>query len=220
MEIFKKVAAVILLFSLSSCSNNLQKSKSISISGVKYKILKENIFWDIISTSREGMEGHDKQMRILLKEIAKLSQDEIIGFRLQSEKLLLKAHTSKMRCAGYLMTSECSDESFLYFKSWVISCGKETFYAAIKNPDILNGQDFGINMDYMYEDFMYLPFSASNSKLETTHLFFRQNGVFKNEKEYPSININWNSNSPETISLLCPNLFERFKDRMFCEMGQ
>ena len=66
-----------------------------------------------------------------------MSPKEMIGFRLYTDKLLYDTYNSEMWCAGYIMNEGCSDDSFEYFRNWVISRGKDTYLKAKENPDYL-----------------------------------------------------------------------------------
>ena len=45
-----------------------------------------------------------------------------------------------MWCAAYIMNGGCSDDSFEYFRLWVISRGKDVYQKAKANPDTLISQ--------------------------------------------------------------------------------
>ncbi|MEM1122019.1 MAG: DUF4240 domain-containing protein, partial [Bacteroidota bacterium] len=132
----------------------------ISNLGKISKMLDENKFWEIVAKSLKNSNNEDEQRAQLINEITKLSPQEMIGFRLRTDKLLYDTYNSEMWCAGYLMNGGCSDDGFEYFRCWVISRGKETFYEAKENPDILITEVVGDKYDYDFECFWYVALDA------------------------------------------------------------
>jgi len=92
------------------------------------EMLDETIFWNIVDSSVKNTKNQDAQERFLVKEIEKLTPKQMIGFRLRTDKLLYDTYNSEMWCAGYIMNGGCSDDGFEYFRNWIISRGKDTYY--------------------------------------------------------------------------------------------
>ena len=128
------------------------------------KMLDENIFWNIIDLSLKNTSNIDDQEIFLVQEIEKLTPEEIIGFRLRTDKLLYDTYNSEMWCAGYLMNGGCSDDGFEYFRNWVISRGKDVYLNAKKNPDTLISEVLEENDEYDFESFWYVAIDALKNK--------------------------------------------------------
>ena len=91
------------------------------------EILDEDLYWKIVEQSLKNSIDQDQQEQFLIKRLQKLTPTQIIGFRLRTDKLLYDTYNSEMWCAGYIMNGGCSDDSFEYFRCWVISRGKEIY---------------------------------------------------------------------------------------------
>ncbi|MEW5677229.1 DUF4240 domain-containing protein [Flavobacterium enshiense] len=174
------------------------------------EMLDENIYWNIITTSLKKTDNQDDQEQSLINEIEKLTPKEIIGFRLRTDKLLYDTYNSEIWCAGYIMNGGCSDDSFEYFRNWVISRGKETYYKAKENPDSLISEVNGDMEYYDFEGFWYVALEAFNRKTGKDLYDYIDNDNFKtNEGNYPQINFNWEEEEPESMRRICPQLFDK-----------
>ena len=174
------------------------------------EMLDEGKFWNIIDLSLKKSKSEDEQESFLIKEIEKLDPTEIIGFRLRTDKLLYDTYTSEMWCAGYIMNRGCSDDSFEYFRNWIISRGQETYINAKKNPDSLiqeciDGKDF-----YDFESFWYVALNAFQNKTGKDLYDYIGDDFTTCEKNYSQIEFNWKEEKPDTMKTICPKLFDKF----------
>lgn len=175
------------------------------------EMLDENAFWDIIDRSLKSTGSQEEQEQFLVKEIKKLSPKEIIGFRLRTDKLLTDSYTSEMWCAGYIMNGGCSDDGFEYFRNWVISRGKETYYKATKNPDQLITETTSSPKIYEFEGFWYVALNAFKYKTGKELYDYIDYEKFKTtEGNYPTIKFNWKEEDPESMKKICPKLYGKF----------
>ena len=175
------------------------------------KMLDENIFWNIIDLSLKNTNNIDDQEIFLVQEIEKLTPEEIIGFRLRTDKLLYDTYNSEMWCAGYLMNGGCSDDGFEYFRNWVISRGKDVYLNAKKNPDTLISEVLEENDEYDFESFWYVAIDALKNKTGKDLYDYIDYDNFKTrEGNYPEFEFNWEEEKPETMKSICPKLFEKF----------
>jgi hypothetical protein len=173
------------------------------------EMLDEAIFWNIVDSSVRNTKTQDEQERFLVQEIEKLTPKQIIGFRLRTDKLLYDTYNSEMWCAGYLMNGGCSDDGFEYFRNWIISRGKETYYKAKENPDTLiseftEGVDF-----YEFEGFWYVALTAFENKTGKDLYDYIAEDFKTNEGNYPNFEFTWKEEEPETMKAICPKLFEK-----------
>ena len=134
----------------------------------------------------------------------------MIGFRLRTDKLLYDTYNSEMWCAGYIMNGGCSDDGFEYFRNWVISRGKETYYKARQNPDnLISEADKGADM-YEFESFWYVALEAFEQKTGRDLYDYIDDEHFKTkEGNYPHIEFTWQEEKPESMKKICPQLFEK-----------
>ena len=203
---------------VSSCANQSQNSNSIkkmeqidiSNLGKISEMLEEEKFWGIVSKSLENSDDEYQQEENLINEIAKLSPKEMIGFRLRTDKLLHDTYNSEMWCAGYIMNGGCSDDGFEYFRNWVISRGKETYYEAKENPDNLIKEVTEDKDEYEFESFWYVALEAFNRRTGKDLYDYIDYDEFKTrEGNYPQFEFNWEEEKPETMKAICPRLFDK-----------
>lgn len=177
------------------------------------KMLDENLYWNIINKSLKNTGGFDGQEQYLINEIKNLTPEEMIGFRLRTDKLLSDTYNSEMWCAGYIMNGGCSDDGFEYFRNWVISRGKETYYKAKENPDNLiieadKHYDF-----YEFESFWYVALEAFKQKTgKEPYDYIDYDNFRTREGHYQQFKFTWDENDPESMKKICPRLFEKFRN--------
>lgn len=173
-------------------------------------MLDEELYWSIIDQSLHNSHNQDEQAAFLVKAIGQLTPKQMIGFRLRTDKLLYDTYTSDMWCAAYIMNQGCSDDSFEYFRNWVISRGKAVYYAAKANPDSLISE---VNEEadmYDFEDFWYVANDAFQQKTGKDLYDFIDYEHFKTkEGQYPEIQFTWEEDEPESMRKICPKLFAK-----------
>lgn len=175
------------------------------------EMLDEDLFWSIIDQSLKNTNNQDQQEQFLIREISKLTPKQMVGFRLRTDKLLYDTYNSEMWCAAYIMNGGCSDDAFEYFRNWLISRGKETFYSAKQNPDNLIDV---VNPDeeyYEFEGFWYVALEAFQRTTKTElYDYIDEENFQTKEGHYPQFEFNWEEDDPESMKLICPRLFARF----------
>jgi hypothetical protein len=182
-------------------SNNLTKTS---------EMLDENLYWQIVQESLKNSGTQDGQQEYLVRRLQKLNPKDIVGFRLRTDKLLHDTYNSEMWCAGYIMNGGCSDDSFEYFRNWVISRGKDVYYSAKQNPDTLIEQVDEDAEFYDFEDFWYVALGAFKNKTGKDLYDFIDDDNFKfKEGHYPNFDFTWQEENPESMKAICPNLFDR-----------
>lgn len=173
------------------------------------KMLDEDRFWEVVAKSLAESNDEEEQRDFLISEISKLSPEDMVGFRLRTDKLLYDTYTSEMWCAGYILNGGCSDDGFEYFRNWVISRGKETYYKAKENPDSLINEVSEDQDEYEFESFWYVALDAFKNKTGKELYDYIDNENFKtNEGNYPNFEFNWSEDEPESMEKVCPRLFE------------
>lgn len=173
------------------------------------EMLDETTFWNIVEASLTSTKNQDAQERFLVKEIEKLTPKEMIGFRLRTDKLLYDTYNSEMWCAGYIMNEGCSDDGFEYFRNWVISRGKDTYYKAKENPDSLISEFVEGTEYYDFESFWYVALTAFENKTGKELYDYIADDFKTNEGNYPNFDFTWKEEEPETMKAICPKLFDK-----------
>ena len=191
-----------------------QKPSVIDIEGLSKtsKMLSEDEFWSFIKKSLVETDSQEEQCNALIEQIGTLTPEEIIGFRLRTDKLLYDTYSSEMWCAGYIMNGGCSDDSFEYFRLWVISRGKDVYYAAKSNPDTLIKEVSEDKEYYEFEDFWYVALEAfKNMTGKDLYDYIDYDNFVTREGKYPQLNPTWKEEDSESMKKICPKLFERFQ---------
>lgn len=174
------------------------------------KMMEEHQFWQIVEASLQNTDSEKAQEAYLVQTLKVLSLEEIIGFKLRTNKLLAKSFTSELWCAGYILNGGCSDDGFEYFRNWLISRGRTLFESAIINPDILVSEINSEEEEFEFESFWYVALEAFEQKTgkEAFDYIDYYNFTTK-EGSYPTINFNWEEDKPETMKAICPQLFQK-----------
>ncbi|MBN8694003.1 MAG: DUF4240 domain-containing protein [Bacteroidetes bacterium] len=206
MNLFKK------FFNSKELKNNSENSNSTELVKTA-EMLDEDLFWKIIEKSLKNTSDQDSQEQFLIKEIGSLTPKQIIGFRLRTDKLLYDTYNSEMWCAGYIMNCGCSDDSFEYFRNWIISRGKQAYYNAKQEPDtLINEVIEGVEF-YDFESFWYVALEAFQQKTGKDLYDFIDYDNFKHcEGNYPPINFTWEEENGESMRKICPRLFAKFAE--------
>ncbi len=171
--------------------------------------LSESTFWEIIHKSLKNSTNQEEQLEVITNELEKLSISDIIGFKLCFDLLLNKSYTSELWCAAYLMNEGCSDDTFDYFRSWLISRGEKTYYEAVKNPDKLIDEVSSDIEIYEFEDLDYVPNTVFENKTELEIHDYINDDFYKHNNR-PEIEFNWEEENDASLQKICPNLFEYF----------
>ena len=108
--------------------------------------METNFFWGVIGKCREASRkkslrgkgfDQDRFVEHLAHELKALSTEEIITFNNLILEFVKKAYRWDLWDAAYLIKGGCSDDSFHYFRLWLIAQGESVYTAALENPDSL-----------------------------------------------------------------------------------
>lgn len=95
--------------------------------------MNESQFWMMI----EEMPDKDDPLVWLVQELSKKTEDEIADYEIQFQTAFNKSYTSNLWGAAYVIMGGCSDDSFDFFRGWLIAQGKKVFVETIENPEYL-----------------------------------------------------------------------------------
>lgn len=164
-----------------------------------------NKFWELIETSRKkGKKDLERQTEILVKELSKLSIEEIYQFDNILKRHLIDSYNSELWAAAYIINGGCSDDGFEYFRGWLIAQGRKTYENALNDPQslakIVSDDEAG---EAEFEDILYVCSDAYSLKTSGTDDFNNN----EEQAHYPEIEINWDDDSLETMF---PKLVKKF----------
>lgn len=176
------------------------------------EMLDEATYWNIIDNSIKNSSNQADQEVVLIADLEKLSPKEIVGFRLRTDKLLFDTYNQELWCAAYIVNNGSTDGGFDYFRSWLISKGKDAYYSAVKSTDaILKIIDASEEEEYEFEAFGYVAVSAFKAVTNQELFDYIDYDKFTtNDENYPILKFTWNVDEPETMQKVCPKLYERF----------
>lgn len=127
-------------------------------------------FWSLIEGARAGRrrlpwarpdpdEDRDEHFERVKAALRELSNHDLITFKVWLDAQIGRAYRWDLWDAAYLLMGGCGDDSFEYFRCWLIAQGRDAFESALRDPDTL--ADLPIRGDPMnvchFESFMYAP---------------------------------------------------------------
>jgi hypothetical protein len=97
-----------------------------------------NKFWQIVEAARDaaGADG-DARVGALRERLSALPPAELQDFQDHYDLLHDRAYRWDLWAAAYIMNGGCSDDGFHYFRDWLISEGRQTYEAALRDPESL-----------------------------------------------------------------------------------
>ncbi len=90
----------------------------------------ENVFWELIEECRKEPDI----VEYLIGRLESLKTREIINYKKFETRLMRQAYRWELWAVAFIMMSGCGDDSFEYFRAWLISRGRAHFEAALKDP--------------------------------------------------------------------------------------
>ncbi|CCE00652.1 DUF4240 domain-containing protein [Bradyrhizobium sp. STM 3809] len=95
-------------------------------------------FWSIIGRAGAASGGDPAaQCEALAAALRELSLGQIIGFEVAFRRYLNQAYSWDLWGAAYVIHGGCSDDSFEYFRRWLVTRGQDVYEAAMADPDSL-----------------------------------------------------------------------------------
>lgn|GEM_PF-1331981 len=93
-------------------------------------------FWSLLAKGRKrgATSACDCCVARYLK---KLSDEEVFAFGLMLYEKVCDLNTWRIWGAGEVIMPSMSDDSFHYFRTWIVGCGKEAYELAMREPDAL-----------------------------------------------------------------------------------
>src|SRR5687767_3645789 len=97
-------------------------------------------FWKLIEKTHQNSNGApDKQAELLIDELAKLSETDILSYQSILDDMVDKAYIGELWDVAFIMASGwgCSDDGFMDFRAWLIGQGQVVFEKALSDPESL-----------------------------------------------------------------------------------
>jgi len=118
----------------------------------------------VIDFAHQQAKGNEQVYEaLIIKTLEQYSPEEIIEFECLLEQQLLAVDDFKVMAAQKIIEGSVTDDSYLYFRCWLISQGKSVFEEALRNPDSLASTDTeGVVAEF--EPLLYVTTQAYKNK--------------------------------------------------------
>ena len=115
-------------------------------------------FWQIIERAARSDHDPDAHIEALQMVLRDLSPEQIISFEIAFRRYLNKAYTWDLWGAAYVVHGGCSDDSFEYFRRWLVSRGRDVYEPALGAPDSLAQMEVRPGPDgaWQFEEIYYV----------------------------------------------------------------
>src|SRR3569833_438309 len=115
-------------------------------------------FWQIIERAAQLDGDSDTHMEALRVALRELSVEEVISFEVAFRRYLNEAYKWDLWGAAHVVHGGCSDDSFGYFRRWLVSRGRDVYEAALRDPDSLAQLNVrpGADDDWQFEEIYYV----------------------------------------------------------------
>ena len=95
-------------------------------------------FWLLLDNAVKVANGNDLVKEIFLSAVLeKHALEEIKNFEIAFRQCIFDADDYKVMAAQKIITTYVSDDSYLYFRCWLIGQGRQVYTETLKNPDYL-----------------------------------------------------------------------------------
>jgi hypothetical protein len=107
-----------------------------------------NAFWALVDDTRaEAREASpdsvvEQHVETLAEALEELSDDDVRAFYRQLMAARARANSWDLWAAAHLALGGASDDTFLDFRNWLISLGRETFERVLADPDAVAGLEW------------------------------------------------------------------------------
>ncbi|GAB3303406.1 DUF4240 domain-containing protein [Hymenobacter tenuis] len=119
----------------------------------------KNEFWQLIDAAKKASNGDQTlQEKALINSLATYEPEHIIDFECILREYLIEADDFGIMAAQKILDGYVSDDTYLYFRCWLIGQGESVFRAALDKPDTL-----AMVLDAGYQDFEELLYVATTA---------------------------------------------------------
>lgn len=119
-------------------------------------------FWKLIEQTR-GTGGCEEHAENLSEVLGRMPPQEIVDFDKLFHARLDEAYRWDLWAVAYIVMGGCSDDSFEYFRCWLIGQGRAYFEAALRDPERA-ADNLAPGDDAEGEDLLYAAASAYESR--------------------------------------------------------
>lgn len=156
-NIIFNISIILVALTLSNVSHAMDQSK----------------FWSIIEHTKQVSQGEqDRQIDALKKELYLLPENELIEFTYIYYEQKDGAYHWDLCAAVKIINGFCSDDTFDYFRDWLIAQGQEAYVGALEDPETLMGIAIPYNTEF--EAFRYVMSDVYREKYDKDILSYEE----------------------------------------------
>ncbi|MET3032471.1 DUF4240 domain-containing protein [Flavobacterium johnsoniae] len=140
------------------------KSKKIASEFIKGNKMDKDEFWKIIDYSIANSKNDKlEQEKTIVEKLSAYNPEQIIEFEIILRQLIIQADDFKIMGAQKIIEGYVSDDSYLYFRCWLIGKGEEIYKETIRNPDVLS-DSISREDEFDFEELLYVSTKAYKIK--------------------------------------------------------
>jgi len=127
--------------------------------------MNRQLFWEIIEKAKNGSKGNmHRQQELLIGQLSKLSDEDILNFYTIQCFYYDAADKERIIIACAIVNDGTSDDSFEYFRGWLIAQGETVYKSVLLNPDNLADVCEPSGQLFDFEEMSYIAREAYNKK--------------------------------------------------------
>ncbi len=157
-------------------------------------------FWNVMDGVKQRSPEQSERATTLAEELKKRTPEQVEEFFRLYLETVDKAYSWELWGAAYVMMGGCSDDSFDYFRDWLISEGRSTYESAIRDPDSLAETGRLVEFPEL-EELRYVPLAVYEEKTGRELRYPSTSGPFEPTGE------SW---AEDTVYLNYPRLSEMY----------
>lgn len=182
-------------------------------------LISEDEFWKVIEKSLLKS-NQEEQFNYIFNN---LTNEELIGLCYHGTELYRKAFTSELWAVAYIVRGGCGDDSFHYFRNWLVKRGKSIYYNALDNPDSLINElskykcRNEIQSELLRVDVEYYFRRKHSDEIELSEIIekeYDENFIYPSEDEILlNFEFNWEENDENSLKVICPKIYKKFRKK-------
>ncbi|OLR93245.1 DUF4240 domain-containing protein [Actinokineospora bangkokensis] len=95
----------------------------------------ENTFWSLVDRARQSDPDEvGEALEVVLRDVGTA---DLVSFEQTYHRVAARAYTWEVWGAAYVAMGGCSDDSFDYFRAWLVGRGEDAFHRVVADPDSL-----------------------------------------------------------------------------------
>ena len=184
---------------------------------MKESSMTQSAFWEMLQTAKNKGEDAEEQIQWLTNHLAKKPVKEIVMFDYIFNHHYQKSYTSDLWAAAYIIMGGASDDSFDYFRAWLLFQGKETYESVINNPEKIIPHLKVLEEEEDVPQLEDLLSAASIAYEEKTGLDYDDyydlyEKLTGDQAIPPEMEFDWDEDDEEGLKKKFPSLWERYGD--------